>query len=463
MSKTPRATVKQHKVRWYQSLTLRLLLLFWALLFLTASSGYFLAVWNRAEPQAKPIAEPIRRTLTPLLEDPSTFLSLQPGRLLAGNYRVAARVLAKGQQKLLLDDFLGERYSRTLLRFLNHDQPMQMPLADRLLIGPFQLNGNKILITRPLQAQEWQDQAKADSELTQARAWTLAAGSGVIAILLGVWLIRPIRRLRLATREIARGDAEPSLAKLPNRGDEIGELARALQQTAHDLAVSRDAQRRLLSDVSHELRSPMARMQVALDLTDSDADDLHMQQMRRDTERLNAIIERILSLSKLENGLVELATERVSVGRLVQQLVDDIRYAKPEIGERLTIVDKSWPTLDTDPELLRLVLENIVRNALHYTEDTVEFDYKETNNQHQIIIRDHGPGVEEDLLNKLFEPFYRGDPSRNHKAGVGLGLALSRRAAVVLGGQLHAENHPQGGLQVMLDLPANSTNDNDHS
>lgn len=443
----------RHTSRWYRSLTLRLLLLFWALLFFTASSGYFLAVWNRATPEPQPVAEPIRRTIQPLLQDPATFLSLQPGRLIAGNYRVAARVLASGQQKLMLDEFLGQRYSQTLLRFLNYEQIMQMPLDDRLLIGPFTLAGNKVLITRPLETSEWQDKAKAERELTQARAWTILAGSLVIAILLGFWLIRPIRRLSSATREIAEGSAEPDLGTLPKRGDEIGDLARSLAQTARDLATSRDAQRRLLSDVSHELRSPMARMQVALDLTDEADDDAHMQQLRRDTERLNAIIERILSLSKLENGLVTLTREPVEIGDLVVQLIDDITYADRAQGQRLIKLQAPWPTVDTDDELLRMIIENIVRNALHYTEGPIELGYEDRGNEHAITIRDHGPGVPADVLAKLFEPFFRGDPSRKHKAGVGLGLTLSQRAAVVLGGALSAFNHDDGGLQVVLTLP----------
>ncbi|RUO73640.1 sensor histidine kinase [Idiomarina seosinensis] len=440
------------KSRWYQSLTLRLLLLFWALLFLTASSGYFLAVWNRTAIEPQPVADPIRRTVEPLLLDPATFLSLEPGRLLAGNYRIAARVMDSGQQRLMLDEYLGERYKPTLLRFLNFSQTMQMPLEDRLLIGPFELSGNKVLITRPLKAQEWRDQAAAERELTEARTWTLIVGSGVIAILLGFWLIRPIRRLSSATREIAEGSAEPDLAKLPHRRDEIGELARALAQTARDLATSRDAQRRLLSDISHELRSPMARMQVALDLTDAAQDDAHMQQLRRDTERLNLIIERILSLSKLENGLVTLQREAVNIGKLVEQLVADIRYVQPEAGGRLKVMPGNWPTIEADNELLRMTLENIVRNALHYTDDNVELSYDCNESHHFIRVRDYGPGVADDLLGKLFEPFYRGDPSRNHKAGVGLGLALSQRATAVLHGQLSAKNHPQGGLEVVLEL-----------
>lgn len=445
---------RKRPIRWYQSLTLRLLLLFWALLFLTASSGYLLAVWNKVTPEVKPIAEPIRRTLAPLLENELTYLSLQPGRLLTGDYRVAARVLAQGQQKLMMDEFLSQRYRQTMLRFLNYDEPMQMPLEDRLLIGPFEFKGNKLLITRPLKASEWTDREEAEQELMRARSWTLVGGSLAIAILLGIWLIRPIKRMIRATREVAQGSAEPDLGQLPRRKDEVGELARALAQTARDLAISRDAQRRLLSDVSHELRSPMARMQVALDLSeDEHQEDAHWQQLRRDSERLNQIIERILSLSKLENGLISLNTHTVDLRKLVQRLVDDTLYSHPEYKDRLVIREGDWRELESDDELIRLVLENIMRNALHYTDKAVEFGCEKHGKWLQLYVRDHGPGVDEETIEKLFEPFYRGDPSRKHQAGVGLGLALSQRSALVLGGQLRARNHPQGGLEVILDLP----------
>ena len=186
-----------------------------------------LAVWNKVTPEVKPIAEPIRRTLAPLLENELTYLSLQPGRLLTGDYRVAARVLAQGQQKLMMDEFLSQRYRQTMLRFLNYDEPMQMPLEDRLLIGPFEFKGNKLLITRPLKASEWTDREEAEQELMRARSWTLVGGSLAIAILLGIWLIRPIKRMIRATREVAQGSAEPELGQLPRRKDEVGELAQA--------------------------------------------------------------------------------------------------------------------------------------------------------------------------------------------------------------------------------------------
>ncbi|MCK7459790.1 sensor histidine kinase [Idiomarina aminovorans] len=445
--------MKQRRTRWYRSLTLRLLFIFWALLLVTAASGYLLAVWNKPKAELKPLEPEIYQILQPLLSDATTFLSLQPGRLIAGNYRVAAQLSVQGNEKLLMDEMLRVSHGSTLLRMLSQKSPQQIPLDERLLMGPFELDGNKILVTKPLGIEEQVDREQRERESTHARILTLLVGSGLLAVLLGIWLIRPIRRMTLAMREVAEGSATPELKRLPKRGDEIGELARALAQGAFDLATSRDAQRRLLSDVSHELRSPMARMQVALDLSDCSEDDPNWQQLRRDTERLSVIIERILSLSRLENGLVELNHESLDSGELVQQLIGDMCYQEPAVSERLVQEGSNWPVIDTDAELLRLVLENIVRNALHYTDGDVELSYDDYGDKCQIYIRDHGPGVDESTLDTLFVPFYRGDPARHHKAGVGLGLALSHRTAAVLGGELKASNHSEGGLEVVLDLP----------
>lgn len=445
--------MKIRRTRWYRSLALRLLFIFWVLLLVTAGSGYLLAVWNKTRAEMKPLTPEIHQTLKPLLSDALTFHSLQPGRLIAGDYRVAAQLSVQGSEKLLMDEMLRVSYGSTLLRLLGQESPQQIPLDERLLMGPFELNGNKILVTKPLGIEEKADREQREWESTRARLLTLLIVSGLLAVLLGTWLIRPIRRMILAMREVAEGSATPKLKRLPKRRDEIGELARALSQAARDLASSRDAQRRLLSDVSHELRSPMARMQVALDLTETDEEDPNWQQLRRDTERLSVIIERILSLSRLENGLIGLNHELLDSSELVDQLINDMCYQHPEMSERLKRDGDNWPEIDTDPELVRLVLENIVRNALHYTEDAVVLSCKDNSERCQIRIRDHGPGVEEDTLDKLFVPFYRGDPARHHKAGVGLGLALSHRAAAVLGGELSAQNHPDGGLEVVLDLP----------
>ncbi|MFC0445501.1 sensor histidine kinase [Pseudidiomarina halophila] len=445
-------------MRWYHSLSLRLLLLFWVLLFTVASSGYVLALWFSKPIEPEPVPAAVQASLAPLLSDVETFRSLTPGRLLAGDYRVAASLAPSGQERLQLDRGLAMNHRTILMRQLEAERPEQFPLGNRMLLGPFEQQDYRILLTRPITPGEREEQVLTEKQTQRVQTLALMVGSLGIAILLGAWLVMPLRRLTLAMREIAKGSEKLDLKRLPKRNDELGELARALETTAHDLAVSRDAQRRLLSDVSHELRSPLARMQVALMLShDNDnheEQENHMAQLGRDLERLSTIIERILSLSRLENGLVKLQREKVDTRALVEVLSKDLRYVDATEGSRLHIdTDSDWPVTESDPELLRLVIENLVRNALQYTDDRIEISCQTSANDYTMVIRDHGSGVPEDQLSQLFTPFYRADPSRNHKAGVGLGMALSLRAAAVLGGTVTARNHPDGGLEVSVNLP----------
>lgn len=447
-------------MRWYHSLSLRLLLLFWVLFFAVASSGYLLALWFSKPSVPVPVPAEVQASLAPVLSNVEVFRSLQPGRLLAGDYRVAASLSPAGQERLQLDRTLSANHQHVLMQQLEAQHPEQVLLGNRMLLGPFVHEGYRILLTRPATPAETESQVISERQTQRIQTLALLFGSFFIAILLGVWLVMPLRRLTNATREIAKGSEQPELKRLPKRSDELGQLARALKSTARDLAVSRDAQRRLLSDVSHELRSPLARMQVALMLSQDDDDgstperEEHLAQLGRDLERLSAIIERILSLSRLENGLITLQAEEIKVHGLVEQLVKDLRYVNAEFGERLKVHDSdAWPVTHTDPELLRLVVENLVRNALQYTDDVIELSCQRVGSDYTIVIRDHGAGVPEEQLAQLFTPFYRADPSRNHKAGVGLGMALSLRTAAVLGGSITAVNHPEGGLEVTVQLP----------
>lgn len=453
-------------MRWYHSLTLRLLLLFWALLLAVAASGFLLAMWSANPETPRPLPAEVRDVLSPLLTDQATFASLTPGRLLAGEYRVAAAVTPEeGPNRLQLEPNLANTYRRELMQQLDAEEPEKLRLPNGMLVGPFSLGDQRILLIRPLSNEERLDFQQHVEEAEHAQTLVLLFGSLFIAVLLGVWLVLPLKRLTKATREIAAGADFLHLKRLPKRSDELGELARALETAAHDLKVSRDAQRRLLSDVSHELRSPLARMQVALMLSQDDHDDAtnsHLQQLSRDVERLSTIIERILSLSRLENGLVKLNPQTIDTYQLVQTLVADLAYVDANYGERLLVLDANWPVTASDEELLRLVIENLVRNALQYTAGLVELDCAVHDDKtFTIIVRDHGDGVPEQQLEQLFEPFFRGDPSRHHKSGVGLGMALSLRAANVIGGVVSARNHPEGGLEISIRLPLNTPTQDD--
>lgn len=448
-----------HTTRWYQSLTLRLLALFWFLLLAATLAAFMSAFYLTRPPQPEPVGNDFERTLGPILEQPDNYPLLQPGRLLVGEYRVVARKLETDDGGLEMTQGLSQDVARaTLMLIDNENEPLQIPIRGQFVAGPFFMGDARLVISRPMTGEEVAQLAERDDqELLPNLLWMAVAMSGFGALILGVWFVRPLRRLRTATREIAAGSAEPNLARLPRRRDELGELARTLRTTAVELATSRDAQRRLLSDVSHELRSPLARLQVALDLLETEElrQSTHWQMLEKDILRLSRIIDSILWLSRLENGISQLQREDVSPSAMLKELDNDLVYENDAYRGRINCPDEDLPLLATDPILLRLIIENLVRNAFQYGPDdgVVTISANVTKKHLTLAIRDQGPGVDEDKLEQLFVPFFRADPSRHHGAGVGLGLALCQRASAVLGATLSAHNHPQGGLEVRLQLP----------
>ena len=444
--------------RWYQSLTLRLLALFWALLLGATLAAFASVFYLTRPPQPETVSSDFERTLRPILDQATNYELLQPGRLLVGEYRVVARRhLDNGD--IELTQGLSQDTARAALRLIQTDtDPQQIAVRGQYVAGPFFMGESRLIITRPLTGEEVAAlAARDDRDLLPNLVWMAVVSSGIGALVLGVWFVRPLRRLRTATREIAAGTAEPNLARLPKRRDELGELARTLRTTAIELATSRDAQRRLLSDVSHELRSPLARLQVALDLLEDN--DLrkspHWQMLEKDIFRLARIIDSILWLSRLENGIAKLEREHVSVKAMLIELENDLVYENDVYQGRLQLPSEDLPELSTDPILLRLIIENLVRNGFQYgPDDGHVFVTTHTDKSHLYLhVRDQGPGVDESTVDELFIPFFRADPSRHHGAGVGLGLALCQRSSAVLGGRIGARNHPDGGLEVTLTLP----------
>lgn len=445
--------------RWYESLTLRLLALFWALLLGAILAAFASAYYLTRPPQAEAVGSDFERTLRPILAQSDNYNLLQPGRLLVGEYRVVARKSEENGAELEMTQGLSQDIARAALSLIDSAAaPQQIPVRGQYVAGPFYMGGARLIISRPLTGDEVAELAERDGrELLPNLLWMAVATSGIGALILGIWFVRPLRRLRTATREIATGSAEPNLGRLPRRRDEVGELARTLRKTAVDLATSRDAQRRLLSDVSHELRSPLARLQVALDLLDNDKlrTSKHWLMLEKDILRLSRIIDSILWLSRLENGIAKLEREDVSISAVLRELESDLIYENDTYQGRIEQPDEELPNLATDPVLLRLILENLVRNGFQYGPDDgkVLIRTQVTKSHLYISIRDQGPGVDENKVEDLFVPFFRADPSRHHGAGVGLGLALCQRSSAVLGGDIEARNHPEGGLEVTLGLP----------
>jgi two-component system sensor histidine kinase CpxA len=285
--------------------------------------------------------------------------------------------------------------------------------------------------------------------------------SALACLLLSRYLTRPLEHLRLATRQFAAGDLAARVAPtLGRRKDEIADLALAFDMMAERLEKVFDAQRQLLRDASHELRSPLARLQVALGLARQRASggDKELDRIEREAERLNELIGRLLSLSRLEAGVDNASTEAVDLPELLQSLAGDASFEATARGCRVTLHAAMPATVTANALWLHSALENVVRNAIKYTAEGTDVEISLRDDPAKpgwiaIRVRDHGPGVPEADLQRLFEPFVRVGEARDRASGgYGLGLAIADRAVRLFGGEITARNEPDGGLGVLIRL-----------
>lgn len=287
---------------------------------------------------------------------------------------------------------------------------------------------------------------------------------GLFCLLLARHLSSPVAALRAATRGLAEGDLGARVGPpVARRSDEIGDLARDFDGMAERLEQQVEAQRRLLRDVSHELRSPLARLEVALELARRRAGEgatEPLERIGRESRRLDGLVEQLLTLERLDSESGSAGRQDIDLAQVLEDVVADARFEAEARGCDVTLEIETRPTLRGHPELLRSALENVVRNAVAHTEPDrgVEARVEELavqgGSMAVVSVRDHGRGVPSDRLHRLFEPFYRVEDDRDRRTGgVGLGLAITERAVRVHRGVVEARNHPDGGLEVTITLP----------
>jgi signal transduction histidine kinase len=292
---------------------------------------------------------------------------------------------------------------------------------------------------------------------------------GLVCLWLTLYITRPIRTLRGAARQFAEGNLSVRISERREfqRRDELSELAREFDRMAErieDLVVS---QQQLLGDISHELRSPLARLSLALDLARRrvGGDDLpEHQRIEREIHRLNELIEQLLTLARLQGEsrlLRQMRPDTINLRELIHEVAQDARFEAEAAGKGVVVSSEVDSTLPGSRSLLRSAIENVVRNAVRHAPEqstvTVAMTRDEGTGKVAIVVTDRGPGVPPQALSRLFDPFYRVDEARDRASGgVGLGLAITRQAILAHGGAATAENHPEGGLVVRLELPASS-------
>jgi len=299
--------------------------------------------------------------------------------------------------------------------------------------------------------------------------WILIAvvSSGLVCYPLARYMTRPVVKLRSAAQKLAAGDLSARAGTSESRRkDEIAELVRDFDSMAGRLEAMVKAQSRLWSDISHELRSPLARLSVALELARQRSGagaNGALERITLESERLNELIGRLLTIARLDSGEDKIEKLPIPLEELVCEVAKDAEFEAQSRQCHVKFMAREDFTVMGNATLLRSAVENVVRNAIRYTKEGTNVDIMLTNddraNTALLTIDDSGPGVPPDAVDKIFRPFYRIDDARGRQTGgVGLGLAITERSVLLHGGTVRALNRPEGGLRVEIRLPVNAIN-----
>lgn len=276
---------------------------------------------------------------------------------------------------------------------------------------------------------------------------------GMVCWALALNIASPLRNLARSVDRFGRGDLSVRINS--RRQDEIGALGKAFDEMAERIETLLISERRLLQDVSHELRSPLARLSFAVELVKQSPDDTTITRLKKEIGRLTHLVSALVEITRSEENPFSCVMEQVQLGAIMKEVVEDCRLEATARKCRINFGQKQDLMVIGSGELLRRAFENILRNAIRYTPEnsSVEVEIKADAAAAIISVRDYGPGVPEKLLSKIFQPFFRVDDSRNGATGgMGLGLAIARRAIDVHHGRLVAVNATPG-LKVQMQLP----------
>lgn len=290
-----------------------------------------------------------------------------------------------------------------------------------------------------------------ESQLRYLRYGALLLVALLVCYALARYLSSPIQKIRRATQKLAEGELGTRVGdEVGNRRDELAVLAKDFDVMAERIESLITSQQRLSRDVSHELRSPLARMNVALEIakqkSNGDSSPL-LDRIEAESNRLNEMISRLLTLSRLETGSQDFERSEIDLKALVEQTVSDADFEANAVGKSVRITHVDRCTIVGSDELVSSAVENVLRNAVRYTRDgtTVDVSLNSGDGTATVSVRDHGGGVPEDELENLFRPFYRVGEARDRSTGgTGLGLAIAEQAIKAHKGRINARNEDDG-------------------
>jgi len=427
----------------------KILLWFWFTVAVTVVGSAFISAFNNMNQTPGDRTAPAGRLITFQLEEARTIYETGGRPALAAFMDNLDRIYeAKG---VLTDengrDLLSGEDRSDLIRRARLHRVFQI-----IRVGPG-------LIARPAEdGRYWFfliiPRAHVGSWFLMPEHWFVLVASMLLSWALAYHFTRPVRDLQKAVDRFGQGDLSARVGS--TRRDEMGQLSRAFDRMAERIQTLLTAERRLLLDISHELRSPLARLGVAVELARS-GDDLNtsLNRIQKESDRLNALVGQLLQVTRAEGDPNSLRRESIRLDTLVEQLVGDAGIEAASHGCRLEYQTREPVTVEGDPELLRRAVENVLRNAIRYApkESPIEVSLARRNGTAVVDVRDQGPGVPEEALARLFDAFYRVETDRNRTSGgIGLGLSIARRAIELHKGAIRARNR-KPGLEIELELP----------
>lgn len=345
-----------------------------------------------------------------------------------------------------------------LLRALNSDEPEFLRETDKTFAANRgRLSDGRIMLYA-IEIKRFQAPPFFTNRLLlQILAVVLTAG--LVCYALASYISSPIRKLRDATRTLAGGNLSVRVSpKISNRADDLALLANDFDDMAERIESLINSEKRLTRDISHELRSPLARIKVALELLRAKAPEeagTLVNRIDSESDRLNELVSQILTLSKLETGSGEFEKNEINLKKLVESLIADAEFEAAAKGSSVRAARLDEVNISGNEHLITRAVDNVLRNAVGYTAENTEVvvSLEAVNGEAVIAIEDNGPGVPSEDLEKLFRPFYRIGEARDRKSGgTGLGLAIAERAVHNHRGNIGAENTGTG-LRVTIRIP----------
>ena len=342
-------------------------------------------------------------------------------------------------------------------------QPKAYVFSHTRLIGPLSVTINKhpyqLFISRKQHKRNFGQIVQGFPSWLRFAIPTMV--SLIVCLLLARSFSKPVRLIKKAAIRLGRGDFTTRVVGIAQNSDELGQLALSFNKMAEQLQQNQSAQQRLLGDISHELRSPMTRLQMALGLaqqgsTTSDARAQYLQRCQLEIERLDKMIADVLTLSRLENTLQKIDCQQVNLNALIINIIKDEQFVANEKSIKIQTEFDDEISLQADQILLASAIGNVLSNAVKYSPEQSIITVNLTTDKDEVtlIISDSGNGVPEQALTHLFTPFYRVNLARDRNTGgTGLGLAIAKQAIMAHQGKIFAKNKVSKGLSVTIHIP----------